>query len=469
MSTQKNEAFLLSRERENIFDDYYNSIENVKLEFIREQTPVTPDYDTLIKSLTILERNIDDLASKGLQQKDFETLNMSIVQVLKDWLKIFEILIKQPNFIESFSYNLLGLANIIANNQHNSLIENQKTILFFSPSRKDRQNYEKTLKVGFDLETAVDQFYHENWPLIDTLLEGDDLIKSRYSVGILRSVKASIEGLMLKKGGGWLSPGEFSPLLAQTLNDNFKNNIFRLNFKSLRNTDQSTVELYRQNLNALNIANILHSIIHEDNYIYVWDIDVTIRGETFKADQIGFLMWTISKALQSIEGVSILLEDWGNGSKRFKLKAFIKNIFAKEEVKQILDKGRKAAEAKYLETPIEEAEKLRAEKEKVMKETSVIISSDLAKEGHELDLMKKRLEIQDKAAEIALKRLQAIKGLSELIKEGILSNDSDFQIMINDLLFLEKQSGKLRSGESIELIEAKEIKNDAPSAESSNL
>lgn len=460
MSNKKSNTYLLSKERENIFDDYYNLIERAKLQDIKQQRNNTPDYNSLINSLTILERNIDDLASKGLDKIYFNSINKLLIQVLTEWLDIFDRLVRQPIFITSFSYNILGLAVTISKSEKYSQIDIQKDIYFFFPSRKDKQKYLKE-KGGDETENiyTLSEFYLHLDVLNHRKSEFNKPQKIfQYLADLKERIKHNISAF-----GPNENKAEYLPILSEEINNHTDKNIFPfLNFSQFKKIESVDLEDYRAEINKADIHSVIQDIRFTENELYEWDVTVTIKGNEFNSGQIGFLMWTISKALESIDHVNVSLEDWGNGSKRFNLKIWIKTLFAKEEVKQVLEKSRLAIESKYMDIPIQEAEKLAAEKTKTIRETDNLLSKEEAKEIHKLDVIKRRLEIQDKAADIALKKIQVIKGISELITTGILANDSDFQIMINDLLYIEKKDKKYIAGENIEFIEEREIKKDKP-------
>lgn len=480
MSKKTVDAELLSKERENIFDDYYNIIEGVKLDNIKKQHDENHDYSVLIKSLTILERNIDDLASgKTLDSKKFEKISELIIACLREWLPIFELLIRQPNFITSFSYNLQALAILIANCEKYSTLEFHKDIIFFCPSRKDKLEYDKnkgdlihqsTSYMIFGLQNNEPEITSEQ---LMSLVKDEDLDRDQLKNRIeeISKMLSDIEPIKKEKKryiGNPYRHTENVIILAKQIYDNYEESLFSIiNLEEFNDLEDADIERYRAKINRLDIHPILEKIRVDDKYIFEWDIEVIVHGESYSSSQIGFLMWSISKALESIDGVSVYLEDWGNGSKRFNLKVIIQNWLAKEEVKQVLDKGRKAAESQYLDKPIEEVEKIKAEKEKTIKETEGLLDKEQSNQLHEIEIQRKQIELQDLRMELELKKIQLIKGYSELIKDGILINDSNFQIKINEVLYLKKEP-QLALGENIEIISEKEIKRDKNNPENEN-
>lgn len=490
--SKKIDLELLSKERENIFDDYYNIIEAVKLQDIKRHNDEANNYDPLTKSLTILERNIDDLAiGKRFTSKEFEKIIEIVNASLKEWFPIFELLVQQPTFIVSFSYNLQGLAILIANSEKNSILDFHKDSIFFSPSRKDRLEYEKKKNEPTHRNTSF-MDWGSNQSTSQITFKGkislfDDVhipeITSKELMALTKDEDLNLEQLQerIDQLNGMLAKMEALGqkymqaipsnirsfrqtedvlILAKQIYENYEKQIFSIiNIKEFNAIENGDIEKYRGKINAFDIHSVLQKIKLNTNYIYEWDIEVLVQGETFSSSQIGFLMWSISSALESIDGVTVHLENWGNGSKFFNLKVRLENILAREEVKQVLDKGRKAAESHYLDRPIEEVEKIKAEKEKTIKETDNLLTKAQAEQLHDIEVERQQIELEDKKLELELKKIQLIRGYSELIKEGILMNDSNFQIKINEVLYVKKEP-QLTLGENIEIIAEKEIKKD---------
>ena len=122
-------------------------------------------------------------------------------------------------------------------------------------------------------------------------------------------------------------------------------------------------------------------------------------------------------------------------------------------MKQVLNKSKDAIEAQYLDKPIEEAKKIKAEREKVEKETKVIANEKDTKKIRPLEIEKLELENEATKVNIMKSKLELIQGISKLISDGIIQNDSKIQMTINDMLFLEKDNTSIKYGEDIELIE----------------
>ena len=194
---------------------------------------------------------------------------------------------------------------------------------------------------------------------------------------------------------------------------------------------------------------------------YEWDIEIKIDSTDLKT--ISYLLWSLSEGLELIDGVCIELIDWGKGSFWVKFKLKFSDLLAKEEVKDVLEKSRKAAESYYIDKHIESAEKIKLENKKIEEELKRLIDTDANKEIQKLDLEGKQLDLLEKREKIIAAQLQnqqrkidLINSVSEMIKSGIIKVDSDIQININDLLFASLNNGFFNIGDDINDIEKNE-------------
>ncbi len=62
----------------------------------------------------------------------------------------------------------------------------------------------------------------------------------------------------------------------------------------------------------------------------------------------------------------------------------------------------------------------------------------------DLKIQDKEPELESRKADVRAKNLQYIKELSGLMKDGIIENNNDIQIAINDMLLLGKTAEKVR-------------------------
>ena len=88
------------------------------------------------------------------------------------------------------------------------------------------------------------------------------------------------------------------------------------------------------------------------------------------------------------------------------------------------------------------------------------ISHKLKLQKEFLELQAKEMEIEEQKADIRLKNIEAIKGISELIKDGIIQNNSAIQIHINGMLLIKKDEMQVTLGDPsfLDVNEQKEAK-----------
>ena len=200
--------------------------------------------------------------------------------------------------------------------------------------------------------------------------------------------------------------------------------------------------------------------IDPPSYEFLWDVSIRVGGRT-TAKAFSYFLWTFIEALENIEGVSVEIESITKGSWYVKLKIWFRDLFAKEDVKAILQKARDSGEA-LVEKPQVEVEKLKSEREKIDAEREKIelenINAPTVADTtmlRELNIRKLKAEIESIEINSALKKIEGIERISQLARAGILQTD-ELQIDINELLYLIKRDEVIQIGSSIEDIESKE-------------
>ncbi|KAB8151712.1 hypothetical protein EZY14_017570 [Kordia sp. TARA_039_SRF] len=436
MSKQSSDIELASKEREDIFDLYYNTIENFKLEFIKNQEKEdSPNYELIEKALTVLERNLDDLAKYEFKKPRIVNLgNFTVKTFLYDWKDIFNKLGRRKGFIRDFTYTILIVSSILSKIELLESIIFRKYIKGLSPSREDRIYFEEN-KIEIRDNLGLAKTYRSS--ILNKLSQifgdkSDELNLARHKID-----------------------DDFNiDLVARSLKIRREENIFEsIYFDKFLDID---IEEYRKKINT---SKIISEIQKEREYpldaSFEWSMTLKFDNDSdeYRANQIAYSIWVISEALEKIDGVTITLEDSGIGSRWFKFKIGIKDELTKQEVKEVLNKSKEALQAHYLEKPIEEAKKIKAEREKVEKETKSIVNEEDAKKIRDLEIEKLRLENEAAKVNIMKGKLELIQGISKLISDGIVQNDSNIQLMLNDMLFLEKKNDSVNEGENIEIIE----------------
>ena len=202
---------------------------------------------------------------------------------------------------------------------------------------------------------------------------------------------------------------------------------------------------------------------------YLWTIEIRFLSDKPKCDGVGYLIWTFGAALEQIPGVIVDVDSWGEGSLWVKLRVFIANLWARDDVQVALSKSRDAVIARYLDQPVEQNEKTQAEKEKLHAERAAILKqiesmpsaqdADVSRlhelRHQELVLRKEEAEIEGKEIENRLRKLELFEKVSKLIADGIVQADK-VQIDMNGLMFLLFDGKEAIKGHHFKLIEDSE-------------
>lgn len=162
--------------------------------------------------------------------------------------------------------------------------------------------------------------------------------------------------------------------------------------------------------------------------------EMTIRirflDSNVSPSRAGQTLWCIGAAMESIEGVAVEIDDWGKGSLWSNIKVFIKNVWSRDEVREVLDKGRQAAVSHYLDRPTEEVRKLTAECDKLEEEKATLEQRRLTEPDAdqkyrliELQIREKEQDVRAKELENRLKEIRVIKYASKLVCDGLLAAD----------------------------------------------
>ncbi|MBD2303199.1 hypothetical protein [Nostoc sp. FACHB-190] len=211
----------------------------------------------------------------------------------------------------------------------------------------------------------------------------------------------------------------------------------------------------------------IHNLEYQ-KYLYQWVINIKFSGNKYPASKINKFLWSFTEILESISGVHVEIESAGTGSIWLRFRAFIGSETAKTELKRLLEKGRDALEAEYLDKSIAnndktqaEARKANAEADSIQRQKEVLPDSEEAQKIRAFNLQKQELEIRKLQAEIKKIELENIEKsvniterLAYMVKEGMLSANS-VNIDINGVPYLSSSNGKIIQGASIEDIEAK--------------
>lgn len=417
MENQLVDTILDSKKGDNIFDKYHALIEAQVLTKRGKKR-----YQGLTSSLVAIENNIIDLSDNPIDLKyKVVLLNDAATQVLSNWYPLVLLFVRDLTFINALGYNFFGLSLMLKdlNESEGHIIP--QYVSFFSPS----YDYNKILNAISDESAWIEQ-------------------TNFYSINGITNL--SVNELALRKGGSknkrnsHYSFSEDFEKINFKLIHRIKHSAFGVNNDDLTHFEPSEFKTKFKSLNLWELINNYQLRLSETADV-VWTIKIISKRD--KPDAVPFFdfLHKISLSLSLIsEDIEIKLEDWGNGSKWAVIKLTIKNFFSREDVKAVLRKGFESAEANYLEKPVVEVNKTKAEIEQIKKTTDAIVDGSTAKEFHDLELTEKKIDIVNKAMDAELKHLELKNKkldyevrLSEMIKNGLLQNESDMEIEINGI------------------------------------
>lgn len=192
----------------------------------------------------------------------------------------------------------------------------------------------------------------------------------------------------------------------------------------------------------------------------VWTVTLRFLSRSTDGAAFGSLIWVFCESLSSIPGVRVYVEEAGTGSVWVKMKVWMQNVWARDDVKEVLEKSKDAVIASKLDRPIGEVDKINAEADKLRAESEQLavktesMQEDrlLERESKELDNEKKRLDNEKQAIENRMAKLQLYKEASTMIRDGIIRADP-VQIDVNDLMYMLIEGGTATEGNDIGRIE----------------
>lgn len=507
----------LSKEKQDAFDDFYKGIDKRAIKLKQKGWPCEncgheipdskclncdneqerPDYAALEKAVKILERNLEDFTiDYAVPHELIKHATFSAIYFVESWLVLFRIEGSNGEFVNSLHQTMLSAAVILADadNRESNLIK--KYFLFLSPTRikehtglfpkyvdisaiedttssfqlvkepttarpeytrklKDIESFIRYLKytMAEDVFGFIDNTLSKLLPEVEPVSHAVSEQFNFWIDSVLESAKEKHTKIDL-----------FSQEVTTPISETWikivswnQNDVFDFIDRAAFKTDE--IESFRAALNRSSFGPSYQRIKDQETEdTFIWDIEVTVDKTEVNAAQIGFLIWSLAKSLESIDGVEVDLVEWSEGSKKFNLITTIKGIAAREDVKYVFAKGREAAEAVYVDKPVEDVKKTKAEREKTEKKTDALPSKQESKDIRELEIEKKKLDIEEQRVDILAKKLDSIKSLAALMKEGVIQNETDLHILINDLLFVSKKEGRIQIGENMDLYEERESK-----------
>ncbi|OMQ12248.1 hypothetical protein [[Flexibacter] sp. ATCC 35103] len=244
----------------------------------------------------------------------------------------------------------------------------------------------------------------------------------------------------------------FNKLIDVTNRLSISNNL-NGNLSSLENIKKTAfIGLTSLEFNYSDINDLL-----EDQYYESSEIFFNFKTESSDSHKPLEFIYHFIEILNKIEGVKIELQDIKKGSLVVTLKAYFNSKKAKDDACELLEGAKKFASGK-LEKEYEEKEKIKEEKNKINIEKK-ILQNELDQSVNLDSVYLRALSIKQAEEDVKRKQLENLKLslevlkdsrdlFTELIGQGFVAQ-SDFEMLINQIPFLQKIDGKLTIGENV--------------------
>jgi hypothetical protein len=93
------------------------------------------------------------------------------------------------------------------------------------------------------------------------------------------------------------------------------------------------IEFLREQIEEIDLIERLERLFQFDDSVEnaIWEVKIKITDERniYNAAEIGYLLWSFSKAIESLPDIEVELISWGEGSKLASLIIRIKNLALK--------------------------------------------------------------------------------------------------------------------------------------------
>lgn len=214
----------------------------------------------------------------------------------------------------------------------------------------------------------------------------------------------------------------------------------------IKHTDVSkNLELLKSKLLELHSEKLIQNNFEGDeNAIYTAELKLWIN--TTNASEANRFVNIVTSVLGKIEDVDMTILDSGVSSYWQKIKMRIQGWFAKEETKQILEKGKDALESYTLDRHIEPIKKTQSDRKKTEEEIKRMTPIEHSSELHDIHLQKEREGLKAMQLANLERKIEITKKLSEILALGLVTIDSDYRIELNNLLLFKQENGKLEFG-----------------------
>lgn len=437
-----------------VYEKYYQIIERKSIEMKNDPHFDVESLAFLEKIINAIERSVQDITSKE-NLKEKKEISERVLEFLNSWLLILSIWDGESTLVAALNYNFLPVISILKNFNSYRYINTVRYLGKLNSHIKDSES----------INSISIQYYIQAFSLdFDSTDERQEELFNNFMKNIReKSYHNNIDYRQIDP----TSLSETAKMNILNLVSDFEKRYYNDSFGLKDKLDflkTGDVEEIRREVSKIDFSKCLEDLFQFDdtleNAIWEMKIKVTDEENKYNAAEIGYLMWSLSKALESIDDIEVELINWGEGSKWFDLRIKIKSLASKVDLSQVLKKTIKSLETYHTKILIEEIDKFEAEKnklnaeaEKIKKESRQMHEDEDAKilntleiQEKFLDLQRKEIEIEDKKADVRLKNVQYLNQLSELMTNGIIQNNSDIQLSINDLLFFKKNKDRIEYG-----------------------
>jgi hypothetical protein len=458
-------------ESRNYFEKYLQLIEKLRLDYTEEKILLELNLlEKIIVSIEAIQKEKIELLKSKTYQK---YLNDKINEFIKNWYCVFQYSNEAIKYTEGCNYNFLAALNALTLIGENYFDDPIKYFIKLNPNKGTILYLTALNVISENEEIHSKRNKHSSLLKIISLLEEQQRNNSSGPLSLSIASKGKVLQGVSKELGAFQQ--KFYDDLNNTFKEitgNFEQNIFKFEYRDYHHKDISEIISRARNLDLIAVFENFFRLTKENEY-FEWTIQFFWGSQKkFNAKNISYLIWSFCSAFEVIEDIDIYLEDWGSGSKWADLKMKIKSEAAKVDALSLTKRIRQLIQSHYAKTSLEQIQKEDAETQKIKKETEVLTydhekKKELYDIKTEMDLYERALEIQKKEQEIEKqklenteKKLNLIEKSSQLVKNGILEQDSELHTYINDVLFFASSRGNIHTSQinSLNEIEAGEQK-----------
>ncbi|MBI3500448.1 MAG: hypothetical protein HY063_01535 [Bacteroidetes bacterium] len=448
----------------NIFEDYLQLIERMRLEQKKKEEL---GILTFLENIILLQERIvqEHSSNRKINKKLLDGIHSTINEFLNNWYQLLELGIVK-NILPSFVYNFIPTIPLLEKVNKDNYDDFVRYITKLHPPIQCLTR-ETSMEMSGFLEAIASSKLPEK--------EKNKMIQSQQEKYLYKKRKA----VRKKTGLYWAehthksysNPSHFFQYLEYSTGKRYAKNYFQID--DLKTYYFLSVEKLHKLFGNLNIEPQMEKLFDFDEKTenVIWEVNVNLESKYYDAGNISYFMMVFSQGIKSIGDIDVELNSWGDGSKWFQFILKIKSRIARLDLLEVMKQLRQNMEAVTYGKPLDEIKKLEAEAkksnaeaEKIKKESANIDSSEMASAKSNLDYEERRAKIENIQANTLKTKVEALKGIAELINDGAFKNDGKMTILMNDCLFAHKLDHKALLG-NVDMIEAKETvikKDDEP-------